>query len=1171
MFGLRTQFSCPLDSFVLMDDNYEDMEAMSIVSQCLGLKLGSFPILGLQSHLYIFDKCNNTYSPFCSILDYTDTFITWSTFPPHVQSVSLGNFITLLPISDSNRTALYATFSKNTYSLQAKLFNLRLSLFDVDFSCTATIDDQQLYFEKVVDLFEGYSTKLSGKIKQVNDWNNAPIHINGLFSTVSNNITDRLCKQINKHFEMLYNRSTSKVSNAEKVYNRTVSQYSIAQLTYKEIEDAKNESNDFIQKTEVELLTIKNNIASLTSQLQITNNNFQNLINRTCRIKDCPELCVPKQVCQLCQQNITTSIQGSCSVPCVKATVTPVIVGTRTVTKQHYVPLLRCPTATICLGLTCSSSRRCSTIYINTPLTYDVPIVQAKVGTTNTTCNKPCAQVHTSVPLQTQCCGKVGCGQKTKDVACLRENQQCQHQRNTVYAHLNITQRDQIRISELLDDFRMKEAVTNLRLRRYKAHHILNERRFNMSKIALNETQIAFTIASGAYQLIKQQHPLDLLEKIKSRGTCGSSPSAYIEIKSVSFNTTIITDSPTILELNINISIHPHDKSITEGAYINFNSLNTSLQNIAADITDNVVLHRRRKRQYRNTANKLLEDANYFHFQRRCTDIKNILSYVKSLNTSIYSIVTIALSSISDIDNNINEILDLIDIVSAPLNTTSLIISNVTSLNESTDRPNVIEEAIELVKEHLLNNQFINNTFHVDLFKSWQAKMEYLHNETKRAAGLPCLSFSDCLQEVVDTVEDLVNGIPVINFEGSRLLAIARENLLDLALLQNFNIFSAVESTHKIYKLANDPLLYNYWCANPPIVTIQPSYRFAARENTTIKLACEVEVEDYSTFIWKKNSAQIPNQRGSTLILSDVRLSDSGNYTCVVTNQVSSITSTNVSVEVQQFPSFFLQPENLDAYSGDMNGAIFKSNATGFPYPGYRWYFKQKGTSEFGLIPDQNQNELTIVSPLADNEGFYYCEAFNEQGILRSRIVTLTVLESTVVQVARTAQINFIASQSDVDLDIISLGSGEDGVNNDRHTKIILSPTEIITLQEEVFSVLPTLISFGSTAVKNVTVIPVSSTTISISVTLYSENISYPNTSLSALNLLAPKARAEWLEVWEKLQGTLGISELFITNGEEEYKSDPSSLQLGILWLACPPGKQVSSANNLLCGKLVLK
>ena len=1096
MFGLRTQFRCSLESFVLMDDNYEDMEAMSIVSQCLGLKLGSFSILGLQSHLYIFDKCNNTYSPFCSILDYTDTFIAWSTFPPHVQSVSLGNFITLLPVSNSNRTALYATFSKNTYSLQAKLFNLRLSLFGVDFNCTATIDDQQLYFEQVVDMFEGYSTKLSGKIKQINDWNNAPIHINGLFSPVSNNITDRLCKQINKYFDMLYNRSTSKVINAEKVYNRTVSQYSIAQLTYKEIEVAKDESNDLVQKTEAELLTIKNNIVSLTNQLQITNNNFQNLINRTCRIKDCPELCIPKQVCRLCQQNVTA---GSCLIPCIKAI--------------------------------------------------------------NTTCHKPCADVHTSVPLQTQCCGKVECNQKTKDIACLRENQHCQYQRIMVYSNLNITQHDPIRISELLDDFRIKEAVTNLRLRRYKARHILNVRRFNTSKIALNETQIAFTIASGAYQLIKQQHPLDLLEKVKSRDTCGSSPSAYIEIKSVSFNTTIVTQSPTILELNINISIHPHDKSTTEGAYINFNSLNTSLQNIAADITDNVVLHRRRKRQYRNTANKLLEDANYFHFQRRCTDIKNILSYVKSLNTSIYSIATIALSSISDIDNNINEILDLMDIVSAPLNVTNLMSNNVTTLNESADRSNVIDEAIELVKEHLLNNQYINNTFDLDLFKSWQAKMEYLHNETKRAAGLPCLSFSDCLQEVVDTVEDLVNDIPVLNFEGSRLLPTASENLLDLALIQHFSIFSAVDNTHKIYKLANDPLLYNYWCTNPPIVSIQPPYRFAARENTTIKLACEVEIEDYSSFIWKKNSVQIPNQRGSTLVLSDVRLSDSGNYTCVVTNQVSSVTSTNVLVDIQQFPSFLLQPENVDVYSGDMNGATFKSNATGFPYPSYRWYFQQKGASEFGLIPGQNQNELTIASPLAENEGSYYCEAFNEQGELRSRIVNLTVLESTVLQVTQSSQINFIAaSQSDINLDIMSLGSGRTG--NDKHAKTILSPTAVKTLQEEVLSVLPTLISFGSTTVKNVAIIPVSATTISISVTLYIENISYLNMSLSDFNLLAQQAREEWLSVWKMLQGN---SELFYTNG---YKSDPSSMRFGQIKLTCPPGKQVSTTNNLLCGKL---
>ena len=73
---------------------------------------------------------------------------------------------------------------------------------------------------------------------------------------------------------------------------------------------------------------------------------------------------------------------------------------------------------------------------------------------------------------------------------------------------------------------------------------------------------------------------------------------------------------------------------------------------------------------------------------------------------------------------------------------------------------------------------------------------------------------------------------------------------------------------------------------------------------------------------------------------------------------------------------------------------------------------------------------------------------------------------------------------------------------------------------------------------------------------------------MEEVNQLAPQARGEWLPVWQKLQEVLVLSEFIITDGEEEYLSDPSSLQFGVLNLACPPGKEESAINNFLCGKI---
>ena len=110
LYGLRTQFSCSLDSFMFLNNDH-DLQAVSIISSCLDINLGMFPIVDLQTNLYIFDECK--ISPFCSVLSPKDAnLIVWSDFPENMSEINLGHFITLLPVSDSNRTGLVATFSR---------------------------------------------------------------------------------------------------------------------------------------------------------------------------------------------------------------------------------------------------------------------------------------------------------------------------------------------------------------------------------------------------------------------------------------------------------------------------------------------------------------------------------------------------------------------------------------------------------------------------------------------------------------------------------------------------------------------------------------------------------------------------------------------------------------------------------------------------------------------------------------------------------------------------------------------------------------------------------------------------------------------------------------------------------------------------------------------------
>lgn len=1182
-FGLPTQFNCSVDSYMFLDNNL-DLEAISMVSSCLDIYLGMFPVFGLETYIYIFDECK--ISPFCSAIGSSDAkTLVWSVFSNTTPYVSLGYFIKLLPASNSNKTGLFVTFAKDDYLFKAELLNIEVSLFDVKFNSTATINERHFVFSEEMMLFGRFHTQLRGEISQTSNWEGAPINIYGKFLNISDdNFPELLCKQIDNYIEILHNRSQIRVRNSELVYNRAKSQLAAAELNVNNTEISKNQFIDLVKETEEEIEKLQQNISSLTDNLENANNEVKRLIERIdelCSIQECPEVCIPGQVCNPCEQPAEVLIQGVCTVPCsINVTVTEII-GFENSSRYEWVPTKFEPMFCYCSFVECTTTTPCiltalcKRVYFSSPITANRTISQPSV------CNKPCNETISQEPIPTECCINNPCLTRNKSVECLQNNSVCQVTRNRVYENLATEQEEAIMLLQSLDMARANERGKRIRLMRYKTRYNLAVKLFNESKTALKQAKIALKIAENAFNEVKSENRLDLLEKIRETSTCASAVSSYFKILSVHFNTTVITESPSALPIDVAIFISSKNETKSERVIVEFmpERFDMSIQQAAVVITDNVIFDQGlSKRRARNIVNVSTTDENYLHFQTRCSDLENIINYFDKFNASILTVAATAISSMGNLSENMQEISNLIEFSSTTFNRQSNVdlemIGSIT--NKSLDDliisdSNNTEEADELLglmQEHLTNSQELAKSLDGNIFQSWQTKMEDIHNKTKTAAGFLCLGFSDCLQKVLEAINELVNDIPPQNAKvdlQSKLPA-ANQDILDLALLQHYSIISAISNTQKIHDIIISPLLNDYWCAGPPIIVTQPVKRINPRENTTIQLSCVVEDDKYTTYQWKKDCIQLPNQNNRTLVLKDVKLSDSGNYTCVVTNQASSVTSLNSSVEVQRPPAFFRELENVDDYYGNWNGAIFKTNASGWPYPGFRWYFRPKGETEFTQIPNEDENELAIIPPLPKDEGSYYVEAYNEQGFIRSRIVNLTVLDSSVVQVARTVYINFTLSndlEESTNVDSIPDLKNSDGSGSD-FDDITFAKN---TFKTNMVEVLSTIISLGSTYIDNVTVYYNSSSSIAVSFTLYSQNLSYPEIPLTEINQLAPQARVEWLPVWERLQVLLIGSEFVVNDGIKEYKSDPSTAKFDIVQFTCPVGKDVSPINNFLCGK----
>ena len=1168
-FGLPTQFSCPVDSFMFLNGDH-NLEATSMVSSCLDIYLGMFPIFGLETHVYIFDECK--ISPFCSALNPGDSkMLVWSVFPDTLSHINLGYFIKLLPVSNSNKTGLFATFAKHDHLFIAELLNIEVSLFDVFFHSVATINERHLEFTEDVKLFDRFYAQLSGQISQTSNWENAPINIYGEFLNTSNNFPGLLCKQIDNYIEILHNRSQTRVRNAELVYNRALSQLAAAELNLYNTEISKNRSRDLVKETEEEIDKIMLNVSTLTNDLENANDEVKSLTERIdglCTIQQCPQVCIPGRVCEECEQPVETLIQGTCTVACtINITITE-IVGYENTSRYEWVPTKVEPNFCYCYYFECTTSTPCvltalcKRVYFSSPITEDRIIAQPSV------CNRPCSEITVQAPVPAECCVNVGCSSRESEVECVQDNNNCQVIRNAVYENLAEEQRNAIIILQSLDEARANERSKRVRLMRYQTRYNRAEKLFNESMIALDLANKTLTIAEEAFNDVKFENRLDLLETVVNTSTCASAASSYFNIESVSFNTTVVTESPTAIPVDVFVFISSKNETKSERVVIDFNveRFDMSLQQAAVVIADYVIFNRPSKRRAQKVVNASTTDENYLHFQSRCSELENIINYFDNLNISILTVAATAISSMANLSENMQELSSMIEFSSATFNKQINIdlqmIGNITNkdvadlLIRESNSTEEVDELLSLMQEHLLNSEEVAKTLDGNVFQSWQTIMEDLHNQTKSAAGFTCFGFSDCLQKVLEAINELINDIPPQNSKTDMLskFPTASQDLIDLSLLQSYSIISAATNTQKIYNIVTNPVLNDYWCTGPPVIVAQPVKRINPRENTTIELTCGVEEEKYITYQWKKDCVQLPNQKNRTLVLTNVKLSDTGNYTCVVTNQASSVTSLNSSVEVQRPPTFFLQLENVDDYHGNWNGAIFKSNASGWPFPGFRWYFRPKGETEFTQIPDEDENELVILPPLPKDEGSYYCEAFNEQGFIRSRIANLTVLDTSVVQVAQTAYCNFSLLN-----DLEESTNFEDNDTNSFSESIF---------KTNIVSVLSTLVSFGSTYIENVTAHHnSSSSSIAVSFTLYSQNISYLDTPLTVINQLAPQARVEWLPVWEALQTLLTSSELIVNDSKMEYTSDPSSVQFDVVQFTCPIGKDVSPINNFLCGK----
>ena len=1171
IFGLPTQFSCFIDAFVVLDSNME-ARGVQLRSQCVDANVGSFQFRGnsLIHTLSVVGNAND-YNLICISNDIitSDTRVfLQSQFTSDTDRLQLGYFMSLRP--NENLDALTTVFLKDTANFVGKMHMVDFMLLGTTFTTEVDIDQDGIRFSVDCNMFDRYPIQLTGMADQSSEWNGMPLKLSGNFVMGSTNIPYLLQAEIHEYVTFTAERARLSEQSAYMTLQRARSQFELINNTYTtRLQDYEatcrehDEAMTELQNATAEQATIQEAVDLAEDALRVA----RERINTICEIEVCNDICIPGTVCEECNAAISSTVQGTCQVPCEKTESIQRFVGVRAYSCWRWLTVLQCVYLCYCPSWSiCVAGRACRYTSVCTSTTCYEDIYVTELVTYTGTCIGQCDTGIMTTNVVEQCCVLSDCSNLVPNSTCTQLNSQCQMARDVAYAQLSTSEASLYEPLERLDAARQRVSSAQVNVARLRSEKNVAQQLLNQSRMAYTASQGSVEFAETVYGLLIEQ----LNQSLLIANILNEVTEHVVQVNNIEFMVTVVTESPNTIPVLVNYSFPLLGTSHLEEIILDFDYINSSLMQRAIDLTDAAfnVLNRRRKRQAdNNTASEQRGiERNAMYYGERCTDIRNIQDYVNELVKSLETIGNVSATSKNAVMSNVmalanlsadsmnNNVTNAVNLTYLEMEFGAVVNMSEFMSSENQETP-VVTRLLNDIQDITLQ---LAQSIGENSFSEWQLKMEDLHNQTESAGGHFCFGFSDCLVTVGEVTGNLLRLTPLP--EATELLVKLREaekDLLDLSLQSNLTINEAIGKTGKMLNVLEEFSQLNYWCALIPNITVQPEERVTTVENNTVTLTCEADSLVPVNYKWKKGSTDVPDAKSNTLVIENIKFSDAENYTCIATNHIGSVASSNASVEVQELPAFFLQPDHQDIYLRDQNGAQFKCNATGLPYPGFRWYYRRHNETEFTVVPGEDENEYTLPNTIPEHEGVYYCEAYNEQGAVQSRQVNLTVLGTTVAQLAQyfTFNINTTANNSfdDVIDEASNLTTGSDSLQN--------------TLIKHLITVVGDAIDLRRTTIENVTVVTLDGTSLSITMGLYSYNISYSDISGNDLLIIGPETRNEWGMVINELLSLLQNEEVIMSDGITAYQVSSSSLQIGDIQLACPLGSIVYEDNQFLCGK----
>ena len=1150
---------CRMDVFLNFDHSLHFHGlSMRLGDGCPMLQLDRLLFTQMDHTLYIHESTSiisTCYQMPVPELMIQDSIMTIHSSLRSAKYVNLGRYIRLNQELDiPAMTTVYSTASMGYVS---RLYSATLSVLGTTVTAPIELENGVLCLEDNIRVYGVYNTTLRVTAPTNVPWDKQTLRVVGEFHDGTASIIEN---SVQKFIEEKIRRARGKRENAENSFRRAEGQLNRLQIEYATRNASFNRAtisytealSDFENATDF-LAIAERGLGDANEELVAA----QTALDIVCSESDCQDILVNETRCTTCFQAIVENITYECFE----------LEMRQELTLQRVFPDSEYGS---CQYVTCCSDMcRFETFDVSTRTCTEVcrgvckfvvrtePVYERRLTPVLESARRNCVGQTVAGERAIECCS---------NVVVSVENTDCKEEcRNARQAGLRGLQRSQ---AQLGAPFQELERARSL-LAASRASLAMETLRRDNAMEMRDQLVVPISTARAARDISGENRHM-VLEKLEKELMLAEQLDKGIErmentftVVKASFNIIIDSRSPTQVPMTIEYESSALVSTRKVNLIFDFVSPpDINLRRVAEVIVSDMfnTTSPRTKRSSNRPRRQVIDldiiekSVTQMEFETNCVDHLVLVDFVNQLRDSLNTVLGSNEEAKIELNTSIANLRDKLEEKNgANLDLDTLhdffnvsaddFARNLTEQAKSSDYKEYLQLLIKTASDSISN---IDSSS----FAMWQASTEVFYNDIDSILSNPCSGFADCLEVVVSVAERLVNNLPTSTqksqlIEGLKLFSL---KFLSLGTTMDLSIPNAIDAVTNFSLLLQADVVNSYWCSSLPEITVQPPLRVNVSADSDLILNCSA-TSSLPVFIhWRKNGAPIPSANNYTYTLTGAHMSDSGNYTCVATNGVGSTESLLTNVDVYEVPEFFFVLEPVTTMVGNDSGVLFACNASGFPFHGWRWYFRSDLSRPWTEIADEDTNELAIPSPQFRNQGWYTCEAFNYHGLKRAEAVYLTVLPRTVSQLHLGVKFRLFLRRNFPE-------------------SVLECTTEDVN--RIVLEYLNSHFELGSASIDFLSVSYDSNNTeFAISLVLVSENVTdtrIHTTTFEQIQNRALPSRGDVVRGREIFQGALSRGEFLIMCNDHQLMFSENSLNFDVLTYHCPEGQELSP-DFLFCG-----